>query len=162
MAKNACIIYYSQSGTTEHLAKLIQIITGAHQIEIEALHPYSKDYEKMLKEVADEKEAGVDREYCPVDLDVSEFDVFFIGTPNWGGSVASPLATFLKDHDFSGKKIIPFLTHGGAGEQDIEESIAALCPQAQMSPSYISFGKVEQDELESLQEWIHTNAQEIF
>ena len=156
------IVYYSKSGTTKHLAELIKVITGADLIEIHELHPYSSDYDKMLKEVREEMDAGMDREYIPVDVNMDEVDVCFVGTPNWGGMVACPLATFLKDHDFTNKKVVPFLTHGGAGEQDIEEHIAQLCKGAVVTPSYISFGKVEHDELDELQEWVHTVAPEIF
>ena len=100
------IVYYSQSGTTKHLAELIKVITGADLIEIHELHPYSSDYDKMLKEVREEMDAGMDREYIPVDVNMDEVDVCFVGTPNWGGMVACPLATFLKDHDFTNKKVV--------------------------------------------------------
>ena len=68
------IVYYSQSGTTKHLAELIKVITGADLIEIHELHPYSSDYDKMLKEVREEMDAGMDREYIPVDVNMDEVE----------------------------------------------------------------------------------------
>ncbi|MDO4466983.1 MAG: flavodoxin [Bacillota bacterium] len=154
MAEKAIIIYYSQSGTTKQLAELIKNLTGADTLEIQPLHPYSDDYKTMLKEVRHELDEGIDHPYLPVDVDLEKYDTVFIGTPNWGGVVANPLATFLKDHDFSGKKIIPFLTHGGAGEEDIEETIDTICPNSDRKASYLQRGKFEQAQLESLKNWL--------
>lgn len=37
------------------------------------------------------------------------------GYPNWNADLPMPLYTFLEEYDFSGKTIIPFVTHGGSG-----------------------------------------------
>lgn len=37
-----------------------------------------------------------------------------------------PLYTFLETYDFSGKTIIPFITHGGSGFTGTIETIAEL------------------------------------
>lgn len=163
MAVKSIVLYYSLTGTTQQLANIIEKIAGSEKIvRIEEEVPYPKDKKEFYQQVREDREQGIDPAYKPVDVDVEAYDVIFIGTPNWGGVVASPLATFLKDVKFEGKKIVPFLTHGGAGEEDIEENIAELCPMATVTPSYISFGKIEQDEIHDLTEWLYTHAPECF
>lgn len=38
--------------------------------------------------------------------------------------------TFLEEYDFSGKRIIPFATHGGYGVGSSVKDIQKLCPNA--------------------------------
>ncbi len=59
---------------------------------------------------------------------MEQYDIVFIGTPNWYNTIAPPVASFISEYDFSGKTIVPFLTHGGGGEAncitDIKEMIS--------------------------------------
>ncbi|MDR1121335.1 MAG: flavodoxin, partial [Dysgonamonadaceae bacterium] len=56
----------------------------------------------------------------------SEYDIIFIGYPNWWGDLPMPLYTFLEEYDFSGKTIIPFNTHGGSGLSSTVSAIADI------------------------------------
>ena len=49
------------------------------------------------------------------DLDLSAYDTVIIGFPIWWGAAPRVIETFLESYDFSGKKIIPFVTSGGSG-----------------------------------------------
>lgn len=40
------------------------------------------------------------------------------------------IRTFLEEYDFSGKTIIPFCTTLGAGVEESEDNIKALCPDS--------------------------------
>ena len=162
MEKKVLILFYSLSGSTKQMAEVIKTCTGADMVQIVEAQPYPKDFEKMVKKVNDDRKAGIDPAYKPVNVDVASYDLYFIGTPNWGGEIASPLETFLKDHDFSGKKILPFLSHGGGGEQNIEERFAALLPNSTITPAYVSYKDVEHDGLVPFEEWIYQYAAEIF
>ena len=46
---------------------------------------------------------------------IDDYDVIFLGYPNWCGTMPMALWTFLENHDFSGKTIYPFCTHEGSG-----------------------------------------------
>ena len=52
-------------------------------------------------------------------VDISQYDIIFVGTPAWFSTVAMPVKTFLNQNNFKGKIIIPFITHGGGGGYDI-------------------------------------------
>ena len=49
------------------------------------------------------------------EVDVSAYDVVFIGFPIWWGREPSVIDTFIEAHDFTGKCVIPFCTSGGGG-----------------------------------------------
>lgn len=66
--------------------------------------------------------------------------------------------TFLENYDFSGKTIVPFCTHEGSGLSSTKESIAAICPDAEILDGLAIRGSVaqnSQDEAnEAVTEWL--------
>ena len=47
--------------------------------------------------------------------DISKYDVIFIGSPIYWGTMPQPLFTELEMLDFNNKIIMPFTTHEGSG-----------------------------------------------
>lgn len=50
--------------------------------------------------------------------------------PNWNADLPMPLYTFFEEYDFSGKTLIPFVTHGGSGFSSTINTIQNLEPNA--------------------------------
>lgn len=46
---------------------------------------------------------------------MQDYEVIFVGFPNWVGTMPMAVFTFLEQYDFSGKTLIPFCTHDGYG-----------------------------------------------
>lgn len=63
---------------------------------------------------------------------LASYDVIFVGTPIWWGTIAPPVATFLAESDLTGKIIIPFCTHGGYGAGQSLEDIKKLAPKSRV------------------------------
>ena len=61
--------------------------------------------------------------------------VIFVGTPNWCGTVAPPLASWLYYNDLSGKILLPFYSHCGGVSGDLRGDISKLCPKADVRES---------------------------
>lgn len=59
----------------------------------------------------------------------------FVGSPNWCGTIAPPLASWLRGNDLSGKRVLPFASHCGGVAGDMQKDVAALCPKAQVGPT---------------------------
>ena len=57
---------------------------------------------------------------------MAQYDVVFVGFPIWWGREPSIVDTFLTQHDFAGKKIVPFCTSGGSGIGTTAERIQSL------------------------------------
>lgn len=58
--------------------------------------------------------------------DMSRYDVVFVGFPNWVGTMPMPVFSFLEQHDFRGKTIVPFCTHGTSGPANTINDLKAL------------------------------------
>ena len=76
--------------------------------------------------------AGVRPELAENVRDFAKYDVIFVGSPNWWGTMAPPVATFLTRNDVAGKTVVPFFTHGGGGMQRCESDVRKLCPNARV------------------------------
>lgn len=154
--KKSLVVYYSQSGNTKGIAQLIHTAIGADLLEIEALHPYPKKEEDFYQQVHNEIENHIDPKYKAVNVDLCVYDLIFVGTPNWGGTIALPLATFLKEHDVSNKIILPFVSHKGTGVDEIQNDIQRLCIDADVKDVFTVYKNIEEYQVEDILEWIHT------
>lgn len=124
------VAYFSHSGNTRTIAEQIRKATGADLFEIEVRDAYPSDYQGVLdrakKEISGNEKPAL--EAMPEDL--TQYDVIFIGSPNWWSTIAPAVVTFLSTGDFTGKTLVPFVTHGGGGMARCEADARKLCPKA--------------------------------
>lgn len=130
------IVCYSESGNQNTLtvANWIQELTGGSLHQIKMKTPYSKDYRDVLKESKHHIDNKISPEILPFGEDVKDYDIIFIGSPVWYGTFAPPMGTFLKQHDFFGKTVIPFCTHGGGGAGKLYDDLKTAIPGAKILP----------------------------
>ena len=107
------IAYYSYSGNTRFAAEQIQKATGGELFEIKPVTPYPADYNACVDQAKKEIAAGVKPELAEKVKEFGKYEVIFVGTPNWWSTMAPPVLAFLSSYEFSGKTVIPFVTHGG-------------------------------------------------
>lgn len=128
--KKMLIIHYSWGGNTRHMAEEIQALTGADIFELKTVTPYPKEYRPTTVQAKREQESGY-RPPLSVRLEnLADYDVIFIGSPNWWGTLAMPFFTFLEEYDLSGKTVIPFMTHEGSGFGRTLTDLKRLCPNS--------------------------------
>lgn len=133
MKKKMLIVFYSISnGNTRRIARQIQEATGADIAEIDTVVPYTGSY----NEIVDQGQREVNRGYKPgikkLSVNPEDYDVIVVGTPTWWYTMAPAVLTFLTAHDWEGKTVIPFQTHGGWPGHVIRD-IKAACKGAQFS-----------------------------
>lgn len=130
-ASNMLVIYYSHSGNTRIMANQIKKLTGADIFEAVPQKAYPTDYNACV----DQAKKEIDADFRPAlqsDIDITNYDIIFVGSPNWWATIAPPISTILGSKDFSGKTIVPFMTHGGSRMGHAETDIRKLCPKAKM------------------------------
>jgi flavodoxin len=132
MAEHILVAYYSWGGSTRRLAEAIHNAAGGDVFEILPQTPYPTEYNICVTQAKKEIQAGYKPELKTKISGIDSFDILFIGSPNWWSSIAPPVAAFLSQHDFSGKIVAPFCTHGGGGQGHIQKDIAKLCPGAKV------------------------------
>lgn len=111
------VVYYSATGRTERVAK---IIARERQADIMKLVP-SPDYTEADLNYND-KNSRVSREHDDASLrdkiqlqkavpdNWASYDTVFIGYPIWWAIAAWPVDAFVKANDFTGKNVVTFAT----------------------------------------------------
>lgn len=155
---NSIVLFFTWSGQTRKMAEIIARKTGADQWEIKPAAPYSQEYDSVVKQAKDEIRKGSLPEIHDIKCDLRRYDVIYIGTPIWWGTMAPPLASFLNAHDFSGKIVMPFCSHGGGGKGHSDRDIAKRCAGAEVREMYSAYeGGGDQAEQE-ISRWIACGA----
>ena len=131
MPKNAIIIYFSNSGITEKLAKRIKKDTGADMIKVLPEKEYGGYAISIIKMIG-EKITKNTRSFVNDIPDLSGYDTVFAGYPIWGGKAPQILINFLKCCDFKGKTVIPFSTAGASGIKGSVAGIKEACVGAKV------------------------------
>lgn len=152
--KKVLVAYFSRSGNTEVIAQKIQNLTGGDLFEIQLEKPYPSDYQQL---VAQFKEEVANKRWPVLKENVknmAQYDVVFVGSPNWGSTIAPPVSAFLTSHDLKGKTIIPFMTHGGGGWGNSRENMKALCPQSSFLEGFEINGRQAQGADTRVRKWL--------
>lgn len=132
-SQKVLVVYFSRSGNTEMLASYIKEATGGDLFRIEPVDPYPEPY----KEVVDQAKKEIAEGYKPpvkgtVER-MNDYNIVFVGSPNWWGTIAPPVASFLAGYDLTGKTIVPFITHEGSRMGRSLSDIRNLCPASTVS-----------------------------
>ena len=128
--KKILVAYFSHSGNTRVIANDIHDIAGGDIFEIKAVQTYPEDYDAVVEKAKQELHSGYKPALKTKVENIGQYDVVFIGYPNWWGTFPAPVKTFLSEYDLSGKTIAPFCTNEGSGLGRSVEDLSKLCPKA--------------------------------
>lgn len=131
-------------GNTAIVAEMIAQKTGADLFEIKTVKNYPVDYDECTKIASREKAEKARPELSTSVKNFAQYDTIFIGAPIWWGDYPMAVYTFLESYDFSGKTIIPFVTHGGSGLSGVNQRIALTCPNSKQLQGFSILGSVAQ------------------
>ena len=165
------VVYYSRTGeeyglgnitkgNTEIVADIIAQKTGGDLFEIKPVTPYPDSYEEC-KKVASREKATKARPPFIGNVDISGYDIIFCGYPIWYGDAPQIVYTFLEGHDFSGKKIVPFCTHGGSGLSSTDQNIMLTCPTAKILQGFAIQGSIAQNNPSKAAELVDNNLKKL-
>ena len=123
------VAYFSAEGHTAKVAKSVARQAGAELFEIAPSEPYTladinwkNPLSRCNKEKLGKKDVPVAGEIESFD----EYDTVFIGFPIWYYTAPNVVITFIKQHDWTGKKIALFATSGGSDIAKTAEKISPL------------------------------------
>ena len=121
------VAYFSATGTTARAAQKVAAATGGELYAVTPAQPYTdadldwhNAQSRSSVEMNDPKARpalGGKR------LDVSGYDIVFIGYPIWWDLAPRIINTFIESQDLKGKTVVPFAT---SGSSSIAVSAAAL------------------------------------
>lgn len=127
MEEKVLVVYYSCQGSTRRAAEALKEALGADLREIAPVKKYSvaSAYTLGIVQCLSKAEPELEEK-----IDVSGYDIIFVGSPVWAFTVSPPVRSFLKGCDLKGKKIVPFCTNRGQKGSCLKD-MAALCEGAE-------------------------------
>ncbi|MCD8250922.1 MAG: flavodoxin [Phocaeicola dorei] len=148
---------YIEKGNTHIIAEMIAGEMGGELFEIETVKAYPKEYRPCIDVAKQEKESNA-RPELKADITTENYDVIFIGYPNWWEDMPMAVYTFIEKHKWKGKTVIPFCTHEGSGLSKTQQSIEKACVGSTVLQGLAVKGSIAQSSREeakkSVQSWI--------
>lgn len=128
-------------GNMQYMAMTIQEAIGGGLFRIETTEEYPLEHETLVNQAKEEQNEDARPELATHIENVEQYNIIFLGYPNWWGDMPQPLYTFLEEYDFSGKTIIPFNSYGGSGFSNTIEEIKKLQPNATVKDDGLSISR---------------------
>lgn len=117
--RKTLVVYFSATGTTANAARMIADIAGGTLYEIVPQQAYTSDdldwNDRQSRSSVEMNNPKARPALKDTQLDVSKYDVVFIGYPIWWDQAPRIINTFIESHSLKGKTLIPFATSGGSG-----------------------------------------------
>lgn len=170
------IVYYSLSGETfapghetvrlekgytQRAAETIAEAVDGDLFKIETVKTYRPDHYKMIKEAKEELDMGIHPELKSMPEDLDQYELIYLGYPNWFNTIPNPVMTFLDEADLNGKTVVPFGTSGGGGLGSSIEKIKELAPQADIREGQHFLGHEVESMKEAIAQWATKVKQEV-
>lgn len=143
-------------GNTQYVASLIEQNTDGDLFLIETVEKYPADYD------ATDRQGGIENQERPRPAlashveSMEDYNIVFLGFPNWYYDMPMAVYTFLDEYDLSGKTIVPFSTSGGGGFSNTISAIRELEPGATVLTDgfTVTHSRVENTTAEDVADWI--------
>lgn len=117
-------------GNTAQMAEWIRQRVGGDLFSIVVTEPYSSDYDECLDRAADEKAENARPELVNHVDNMDDYDVVFLGFPNWWYTAPMAVFSFIEEYNLSGKTVVPFCAHGTGGLAASVRDITAALPDS--------------------------------
>ena len=141
------VAYFSASGITRNVAKMIAEAAGADLYEITPKEAYTKAdlnwMDKKSRSSVEMTDKKIRPEITDTDAKISEYDEIFLGFPIWWYVAPTIINTFLEKYDFTGKKIVLFATSGGSGFGNTVKELQPSAPNTEIVEGKILNSKSE-------------------
>ncbi len=144
-------------GNTEVVAGKIQALTGSDIFRIETVKPYPAEYTETTEVAKAELNSNARPELTEKVDNMEQYDVVYLGYPNWWGTCPMAVFTFLESYDFNGKTIIPFCTHEGSGLGNSVQDIRKTVPGATILKGIAIRGGNVNNADKQIEEWVKTS-----
>lgn len=148
------VAFFTRSGNTQVIAGTMHRLLGAELFQIRPLRAYPDDYEETVEQARQERDRGYEP---PLEIrvpGVASYETVYLGFPIWGETTPPVIRSFLKAHDWSGKTLQPFITHGGYGPGNSMEVLRSHAPAARIEEPFVLEADQERRTLNQVKEWL--------
>ena len=129
--------------------------TPAVIFEIVPATPYSDDYDTVVDLAQEEQRSKARPAISGTIKNIADYDVIYVGFPNWWGDMPMILYTFFDTYDLSSKTIALFCTSGGSGLSGTVNEVKSLEPNATVTEGlHIGSGSSSNPD-KAVSEWLN-------
>ncbi|MCT9137597.1 flavodoxin [Streptomyces violarus] len=147
-------------GNTQYVAQIIGERTGAEVFRIETAEELPLDHDTLEDLALEQQEAKARPKLKALIPNLQKYDTVFIGYPIWWYDLPMPVYTFLEQHDFSGKTIILFSTHGGSRLSGTVDTITETLSDATVIGNAFTISRDDMDNAEAeVGDWLDSLGQ---
>lgn len=168
--EKSLVIYYSRSGenyvngnlvdlpvgNTQVIVDYIKELTNADIFQVETVNEYPVDYMKTTEIAQEELDNNARPELKEELSDISDYDIIYIASPNWWGTLPMALFTQLEKLDFTGKIVKTVITHEGSGLGNSMNDIEKLCAGAVVKQGLAIRGAEVKNKKSDVERWIES------
>jgi flavodoxin len=154
--RRTLVAYFTRSGNTRVIAKLLQRTLSADLFEIRPVQPYPEDYFENVEQARLERDRDGQRALLENVAEMAQYHTVYLGFPIWGETMPPVIKAFLAGHDLAGKTLIPFITHGGYGAGNSAAELARRAPKARLQPAFVMEADQERRTTTEVQDWLKT------
>lgn len=152
--KKILVTYFSHSGNTKAVAFNICKKTNAEIFEIKTTKPYPEDYHAVVEIAKKELQSDYRPTLVNNIKDIRQYDIIFIGYPNWWGTYPQAVKVFLSMNNLTGKTVIPFCTHEGSELGRSVSDLKKMCPQSLIGNGLAIRGSSSHNCDENINQWL--------
>lgn len=157
MNNKILVAYFSASGVTAKLAKVLSEVCGSDLFEIKPAIPYTQAdlnwMDKNSRSSVEMKDPASRPAIASRITNIDQYDTVFVGFPIWWYVAPTIINTFLESYDFSGKTVIPFATSGGSGMGNTDEILKKCCSS---ETNWKPGKRFENSDASVIKEWLNS------
>ena len=142
------------TGNTGVVANMIAETAGADLFSIQTVEKYPDTYYATIDQGQEERNADARPELASLPENLDQYDVIFLGFPNWWGDMPMALYSFLDEVDLTGKTIVPFVTSGGSGFSNTISTIESMESGATVQDGLSISGSSATEAQDQVSEWL--------
>lgn len=147
-------------GNTERVASILQKYTDGDCFRIEEQERYPENYCRCIDLARQDLLRGIRPKLKNYPASIAEYQVIYLGYPNYWGTMSAAVFSFLERFDFTGKTIRPFCTYENDGMGYSERDLKRVCPTARIGKGLPIRGAEIPYEIATIEDWAAERADE--
>lgn len=155
--KKVLVAYFSlRGGVTKQVAEEIHRKVGGDLFRIEPEVPYPSEYNDVVARAKEECNNNV---YPKIKRKLPRFaayDTIYLGIPIWFGQLPGVVKTFIAQHDFRGKVVVPFATSGKSSITKIMPHLTQMLPESKLMEGLLIHRDEADTSAPQIHEWLRT------
>lgn len=129
---------------------------GGDLFSIQVNDPYSADYDECLDRAVEEKAQNATPTLKNKVEKFEEYDIIFIGYPNWWYTAPMAVFSFLEEYDFSEKRVVLFCSHETGGLASSVKDISDALPDSTIENNVIGVYRDDVSESrDTVKKWLN-------